>query len=264
MTGADGGRPHRGRDRLRRCGRHRRRPDHLRRARRPRRRRRHGRHGAGHHRRPRRARGARSRSSLAQLDAVLDDLPVAAVKTGMLGTPDVVAAGRRAPARPQLPLVVDPVLVATSGAVLGDAQVARAYVEHLLPVATVITPNADEARALLGAHRTSRPDWPRELARLGPAVVLTGGGRPAPAPTGSPSRARPGRARRTRPSRPPMTTAPAARSARPLAVQLAHDVPLDRGGAKGRRVHRRPAPAEPVLEPRPRPRPDRPHPEENA
>ena len=84
----------------------------------------------------------------AQLAAVFADLPVAAVKTGMLGSAEAVelvarlCAGR--------PLVVDPVLVATSGAVLGGEDVRRAYLDHLLPVASVITPNLDEARAPLG------------------------------------------------------------------------------------------------------------------
>lgn len=110
----------------------------------------------------------------AQLDAVLDDLPVAGVKTGMLGCAEVVALVAERLGGRRTPLVVDPVLVATSGAVLGDARVARAYVEQLLPVASVVTPNLDEARALTGA------DEPAErlasmLSRLGPAVVLTGG-----------------------------------------------------------------------------------------
>lgn len=109
---------------------------------------------------------------VAQLEAVLDDLPVSAAKTGMLGSPTTVrlVAERLS----HLPLVVDPVLVATSGAVLGDELVRVAYVEHLLPVATVITPNLDEARALLG---TDGPpdDLAAALATLGPAVVVTGG-----------------------------------------------------------------------------------------
>jgi hydroxymethylpyrimidine/phosphomethylpyrimidine kinase len=110
-----------------------------------------------------------------QLDAVLDDLPVAAAKTGMLGTPDVVALVARRLGGVGIPLVVDPVLVATTGAVLGDQDVARAYVEQLLPVATVTTPNLDEARALTGMDGS-----PARLASVlsshGPAVVLTGGG----------------------------------------------------------------------------------------
>jgi hydroxymethylpyrimidine/phosphomethylpyrimidine kinase len=112
---------------------------------------------------------------LAQLEAVLEDLPVAAAKTGMLGTAEVVALVARRLSALGVPLVVDPVLVATSGAVLGNAEVLHAYHDHLLPVATVITPNADEARALLGA--SDPPDqMAAALAELGPAVVLTGGG----------------------------------------------------------------------------------------
>lgn len=109
----------------------------------------------------------------AQLDAVLDDLPVAAAKTGMLGSPETVrlVADRLG----HLPLVIDPVLVATSGAVLGDEAVREAYVEHLLPVATVVTPNLDEARALLGVD--GPPDeLAAKLAGFGCAVVVTGGG----------------------------------------------------------------------------------------
>lgn len=108
----------------------------------------------------------------AQVDAVLGDLPIAAVKTGMLGSPDVVrlVAERLG----HLPLVVDPVLVATSGAVLGDADVAHAYVESLLPVATVVTPNADEARVLIGCDGAPE-ELAARLADLGGAVVLTGG-----------------------------------------------------------------------------------------
>ncbi|WP_210651027.1 bifunctional hydroxymethylpyrimidine kinase/phosphomethylpyrimidine kinase [Nocardioides sp. SYSU D00065] len=113
------------------------------------------------------------RTVAAQLDAVLDDLPVAATKTGMLGTAEVVALV--ADRLDGTTLVVDPVLVATSGAVLGDAEVAAAYRETLLPRASVVTPNLDEAVALLGqvgdpAHLAGR------LTDLCPGVVLTGGG----------------------------------------------------------------------------------------
>lgn len=108
----------------------------------------------------------------AQIGAVLDDLPVVAVKTGMLGTPGVVAlvADRLG----HLPLVVDPVLVATSGAILGGRSVVDAYVELLLPRALVATPNHDEARALTGRDGTPA-DLAARLADLGCAVVLTGG-----------------------------------------------------------------------------------------
>lgn len=108
----------------------------------------------------------------AQLDAVLSDLPVAAVKTGMLGTPAVVrlVAERLG----HLPLVVDPVLTATSGAVLGDAAVVAAYRAHLLPVSTLVTPNLTEARALTGDDGPPA-ELAARLADLGCAVVVTGG-----------------------------------------------------------------------------------------
>lgn len=112
----------------------------------------------------------------AQLDAVLDDLPVAVVKTGMLGSPEAVRLV--AERCRHLPLVVDPVLVATSGAVLGGEAVRAAYLEHLLPVATVVTPNRGEALALLGldpGDPTPSSELATRLARLGCAVLLTGG-----------------------------------------------------------------------------------------
>ncbi|HEX5740898.1 MAG TPA: bifunctional hydroxymethylpyrimidine kinase/phosphomethylpyrimidine kinase [Pilimelia sp.] len=112
----------------------------------------------------------------AQLDAVLDDLPVAAVKVGMTGGRDIaelVAARAAAGAFPTL--VVDPVLVATSGDALG----AVAAVAPLLPHATVLTPNVAEAAALLGrpvATAAQAAAAARELAGRGPhAVVVTGG-----------------------------------------------------------------------------------------
>lgn len=114
----------------------------------------------------------------AQLDAVFADLPVAAIKTGMLGSADAVVSlseRYRALSGGRPALVVDPVLVATSGAVLGDDLVAKAYVEYLLPLATVVTPNADEAAALTGADGPPE-ELARRLAELGTAVVVTGGG----------------------------------------------------------------------------------------
>ncbi len=86
-----------------------------------------------------------------QMTSVLSDLDVGAIKTGMLATREIVetvADGLRAvPARP---LVVDPVMVATSGDVLLDPQAVDAVRRRLLPLATVITPNIPEAAILLG------------------------------------------------------------------------------------------------------------------
>lgn len=110
-----------------------------------------------------------------QIKAVLGDVAVAAIKTGVLGsaeTAQLVAdvAGRN----PSTPVIVDPVLVTTSGDKLASAEVLRAYRQVVLPSATVITPNQEEAARLLGAE--GRPeDMAYALHALGPAVVLTGG-----------------------------------------------------------------------------------------
>ena len=115
---------------------------------------------------------------VAQVEAVLDDLDVRAVKTGMLGTADVVRAV--AALADRLPhLVVDPVMVASSGARLLEVAAERAYVEALLPRAAVLTPNLHEAQVLLGASITTLAEQ-REAARalggLGPRAVLVKGG----------------------------------------------------------------------------------------
>lgn len=110
-----------------------------------------------------------------QIDAVLGDLPVAAIKTGVLGsaaTARLVANVVRS--RPSMPLVVDPVLASTSGDELATREVLLAYQWVLLPVAAVITPNREEAARLLGAEG-SPEDMARALQEFGPAVVLTGG-----------------------------------------------------------------------------------------
>lgn len=110
----------------------------------------------------------------AQLAAVLGDLPVTATKTGMLGSAEVVDLVADRFSSLSTPLVVDPVLIASSGAALGDAAMVAAYRERLLPVATVVTPNLAEALVLLGED--GPPDeLATALAARGPAVVLTGG-----------------------------------------------------------------------------------------
>jgi hydroxymethylpyrimidine/phosphomethylpyrimidine kinase len=123
---------------------------------------------------------------LAQVRAVLADIRVDAVKVGMLGTAAVTLAV--ADALDELPagtpVVVDPVMVAESGARLLDPDAQRALVEEILPRATVLTPNLPEARVLAGElTEAAREDEEAEaLARAvlasGPrAVLLTGGHR---------------------------------------------------------------------------------------
>jgi hydroxymethylpyrimidine/phosphomethylpyrimidine kinase len=118
---------------------------------------------------------------VAQVRAVADDIGVDAVKLGMLGTRETIAAVVEALdlLAPGTPVVVDPVMVAESGADLLEAAARDALAELILPRATVTTPNIAEAARLAGVP----PDTdPAELARavhaLGPAnVVVTGGHR---------------------------------------------------------------------------------------
>ncbi len=113
----------------------------------------------------------------AQLDAVLADLPVSAAKTGMLANADIVAVVADGLERQQFPLVVDPVMVATSGARLLDREAEQAVVERLLPIATLVTPNQPEAAVLTGLETQSPPERLAEaLLKLGcQAALVTGG-----------------------------------------------------------------------------------------
>jgi hydroxymethylpyrimidine/phosphomethylpyrimidine kinase len=114
-----------------------------------------------------------------QVRAVADDIGVDAVKIGMLGTAETVAAVDEALdlLAPGTPVVIDPVMVAESGAVLLDDEARAALIGMLLPRATVITPNLPEARVLAGP---AAPDDAESLARalhaLGPDVVVVTGG----------------------------------------------------------------------------------------
>ena len=118
--------------------------------------------------------------SAAQIDAVAGDIGVDAAKTGMLGTPQVVEAILSALDRhPIANLVVDPVMVSTSGAQLGTDATVQAMAKWLFPRALVVTPNLPEASALLGREiRTADDMLPaaRDLLALGPRAVLLKGG----------------------------------------------------------------------------------------
>jgi hydroxymethylpyrimidine/phosphomethylpyrimidine kinase len=121
-----------------------------------------------------------------QVRAVVEDIGVDAVKIGMLGTAETVAAVREALGllAPGTPVVIDPVMVAESGAVLLDEPARAALVRELLPLATVITPNVPEARVLAGGDEGAEgergeaeaEDLARRLHALGPDVVVVTGG----------------------------------------------------------------------------------------
>jgi hydroxymethylpyrimidine/phosphomethylpyrimidine kinase len=111
----------------------------------------------------------------AQLEAVWDDIGVDAAKTGMLFSRSLIETVAEFLARHRVPLVVDPVMVASSGARLLLDDAVEALVTRLLPVATVVTPNLDEAIALAGSDGTRR-ELAERIHELGaPAVVVTGG-----------------------------------------------------------------------------------------
>lgn len=115
-----------------------------------------------------------------QIEAVFAELPPRAVKTGMLFSTEIINAvadfftkGKRPP------LVVDPVMVATSGAVLLKPSAIRALKDRLLPLATLITPNLDEAELLVGRKLRILEDLLDAAAELhatfGCAALVKGG-----------------------------------------------------------------------------------------
>jgi hydroxymethylpyrimidine/phosphomethylpyrimidine kinase len=111
----------------------------------------------------------------AQLDAVFDDIGVDAAKTGMLFSRELIATVADYLAEHPVPLVVDPVMVASSGAKLLLDDAVETLVTRLFPLATVVTPNLLEAEVLAGGSG-SREELAERIHALGaPAVVVTGG-----------------------------------------------------------------------------------------
>ena len=115
-----------------------------------------------------------------QVEAVFEELPPAAVKTGMLyAAPIIHVVAEFFRQHRKTPLVVDPVMVSTSGAQLLKPAAVKALCAELLPLATLVTPNLDEAEILVGEKLTSVSDL-RETARelrkrFGCAALVKGG-----------------------------------------------------------------------------------------
>ena len=122
-----------------------------------------------------------SRFVAAQLEAVLSDLDVAAVKTGMLANAAIIAvvAGRLRGGPPR-PLIVDPVMAASSGGALLAAEAVEVLRDALLPLATLLTPNRPEAALLLGTREATSEEeavaQAKALRALGCSAVLLKGG----------------------------------------------------------------------------------------
>ncbi|MFU9046113.1 hydroxymethylpyrimidine/phosphomethylpyrimidine kinase [Acinetobacter tibetensis] len=112
---------------------------------------------------------------LAQAHAVVGDLPIQCVKSGMLGTTDNIAAlAEFLREHPEYRYVLDPVLVANSGGSLGDQEtLVKAFVE-LIPLATILTPNTVELRALTGEQDLEAAT--QKLFAMGAKAVLVKGG----------------------------------------------------------------------------------------
>jgi hydroxymethylpyrimidine/phosphomethylpyrimidine kinase len=115
---------------------------------------------------------------VAQVRAVAEDIGVDAVKIGMLGTVETVEAVVEALQYVgEAPVVIDPVMIAESGAELLDADARVALVEELLPLAAIVTPNIPEARALTGlGEEATQAELAQALVDMGAkAAVVTGG-----------------------------------------------------------------------------------------
>ena len=113
---------------------------------------------------------------VAQLDAVFGDIGVDAAKTGMLFSRRLIAVVAGYLEEHRVPLVVDPVLIASSGAQLLQDDAVETLVARLFPLATVVTPNLHEAEALTGRRGAPRRELAERLVALGaPAALVTGG-----------------------------------------------------------------------------------------
>jgi hydroxymethylpyrimidine/phosphomethylpyrimidine kinase len=115
-----------------------------------------------------------------QIRVLFDDFRIGAVKLGMLATSELIAATAHA-LRSQAPpaIVLDPVMIASSGAALLETEAVSALRQHLLPMASLLTPNLPEAEVLLGRPIRTRADMPdaaRQLLAMGPKAVLLKGG----------------------------------------------------------------------------------------
>ncbi|HEY3541537.1 MAG TPA: bifunctional hydroxymethylpyrimidine kinase/phosphomethylpyrimidine kinase [Gaiellaceae bacterium] len=111
---------------------------------------------------------------VAQLDAIFDDIGVDAAKTGMLFSRAIIETVAGYLEAQPVPLVVDPVMVASSGARLLEDDAVEVLVQRLFPLATVVTPNLMEAQALVGAG--TRRELAERLVALGAgAAIVTGG-----------------------------------------------------------------------------------------
>ena len=117
---------------------------------------------------------------VSQIRSVLSDIGVESIKTGMLGNPEIIQGVASSLSRyPGIPLVVDPVMAATSGSALLEEGSLEALRRRLLPLARIVTPNLPEAEALVGSRLRDESDCiraVREIHAMGPGWVILKGG----------------------------------------------------------------------------------------
>jgi len=114
-----------------------------------------------------------------QIDAVAEDLGIDAAKTGMLHTSEIIRLVAEKVREYGFPLVVDPVMIAKSGAPLLKKEAVKTLIEVLIPIATVITPNIPEAEVITGLKIKDREDMlkaAKRIVELGPKAVVVKGG----------------------------------------------------------------------------------------
>jgi len=114
-----------------------------------------------------------------QLEAVIEDIPPQAAKTGALGTTEIIEVVAESAGRFSFPLVVDPVMISKHGAELMAPTARQTLIQRLLPEAYLVTPNLHEAAVLAGVpvnDESSMQEAARRIADLGPKAVLVKGG----------------------------------------------------------------------------------------
>jgi hydroxymethylpyrimidine/phosphomethylpyrimidine kinase len=115
-----------------------------------------------------------------RLQTLLDEMPIGAVKTGLMPSPRMISAVAKSLKNCTLPIVVDPVIVSTSGFIFLDGDGVRALRDHLLPIATIVAPNLDEAAYLCELDRSAVEAEPtlalQKLHGMGARWVLLKGG----------------------------------------------------------------------------------------
>ncbi len=112
---------------------------------------------------------------LQQADALVQDMPIHAIKTGMLGSVEIIKAlGQWLERHRDIPFILDPVMVASGGGALAQKNAADAIIKYLIPLATIVTPNTIEAKQL-APHANSLDECANTILSYGCKYVLLKG-----------------------------------------------------------------------------------------